>query len=335
MLEITTCGAIAPYNHILGGKLVSLLMLSPQVADDYRRRYADQPAIIGSMMKNARVVPDNRLVFLGTTSLYAHGASQYNRLRLPRGIIAPEQDEIRFEFLGETGGFGTVQFPDDTTRAVQRVLVKETGFRDVNSIFGEGRSPKFRMMRAGLRLLGFDAETVMQHHQRRCILGIQLCPQAREVLLGEQPPVPRYVEHPEEFRDATTRIAAFWRERWLARRLDYVPALEALRKIPAWKLSERIPVEREAAPPVNDAPSRSSTVNDASGDTLHFWRQLARAGDPVCSDELSATELERLHISTTLESFLVEKVRAGFSLVLTGECRRRQDSRATSDRGGT
>jgi len=318
MLEITTCGAVAPYNHILGGKLVSLLMLSPQVADDYRRRYDDQPAIISSMMKNARVVPDNRLVFLGTTSLYAHGASQYNRLRLPRGIIAPEQEEIRFEFLGETGGFGTVQFPEDTARAVQRVLVKETGFRDVNSIFGEGRSPKFRMMRAGLKLLGFDAETVMQHHQRRCILGIRLCPQAREVLLGKQPPVPRYVEHPAEFRDATTRIAAFWRERWLAHRLDHAPALEALRKTPAWKLSERIPVEREISPAVNGVASPIEQASDASGDTLVFWRKVARAGGPVCSDELSGTELERLHISTPLESFLVEKVQAGFSLVLTG-----------------
>jgi hypothetical protein len=94
MLEITTCGAVAPYNHILGGKLVSLLMLSPQVADDYRRRYGAEPAIISSMMKNARVVPDSRLVFLGTTSLYAHGASQYNRLRLPRGIIVMRRGSV-------------------------------------------------------------------------------------------------------------------------------------------------------------------------------------------------------------------------------------------------
>jgi hypothetical protein len=39
MLELTTCGAIAPYNALLGGKLTALLMLSPEVSDDYRRRY--------------------------------------------------------------------------------------------------------------------------------------------------------------------------------------------------------------------------------------------------------------------------------------------------------
>jgi len=321
MLEITTCGAVAPYNHILGGKLVSLLMLSPEVADDYWRRYGAEPAIISSMMKNARVVPDCRVVFLGTTSLYAYGASQYNRLRLPRGIIASDQEEICFEFLGYTSGFGTVQFPEETTRAVQRVLVKETGFRNVNSIFGEGRSPKFRMMRAGLKLLGFDPETVMRHHQRRCILGMQLCPQARDFLLGKDTVLPRYIEYPDEFRAATSRIAAFWRRRWLARRLDYLPALEALRKTSSWKLSERIPVESEperagnGAKPTLNVIASTGTANAA---VVAFWRDLARAGHSVCSDGLSADELDRLHVPTSLELFLVEKVRSGFSLVLTG-----------------
>jgi hypothetical protein len=318
MLEITTCGAVAPYNHILGGKLVSLLMLSPQVADDYWRRYGGEPAIISSMMKNTRVVPDSRLVFLGTTSLYAHGSSQYNRLRLPPGIIAPDQEEIRFEFLGYTGGFGTVQFPEETTRAVQRVLVKEAGFRNINNIFGEGRSPKFRMMRAGLKLLGFDSETVMQHHQRRCIIGIGLCPQAGDFLLGKNKELPRYIEQPWEFRDATSRIVAFWRQRWLARRIDYAPAMEALRKTPSWKLSERVPVERELQSRASDVKQPLITATSIDDATAAFWRNLARAGHCVCSDELGGEDLERLHVPTPLELFLVERVRAGFSLVLTG-----------------
>jgi hypothetical protein len=320
MLEITTCGAVAPYNHVLGGKLVSLLMLSPQVADDYQRRYGNEPAIISSMMKNARVVPDSRLVFLGTTSLYAFGASQYNRLRLPRGVIAPEQDEIDFEFLGFTGGFGTVQFPEETTRAVQRVLIKEAGFRNVNSIFGEGRSPKFRMMLAGLKILGFDPDTVMRHHQRRCIIGIRLCPQAGDVLLGKDCKLPGYIERPSDFRDATGRIVAFWRERWLARRLDYAPALEALRKTSSWKLSELIPVEREPPGVVVDVkkPPQAIITPGTANVKVDFWRMIARAGHSVCSDDVTADDLERLDVPTSLESFLLERVGAGLSIVLTG-----------------
>ena len=87
-LEITTCGAVAPYNRVLGGKLVALLLLSPQVAADNNRRYGREPTIIRSQLKNTRVVPDSTLVWLGTTSLFSHGSSQYQRLHLPAGIIA-------------------------------------------------------------------------------------------------------------------------------------------------------------------------------------------------------------------------------------------------------
>ena len=83
MLEITTCGAIDPYGPVLGGKLVALLMMSPQIGADYRAAY-DAPSIISSQMLNRPVIRDNSLVYLGTTSLYRHGSSQYNRLRLPR-----------------------------------------------------------------------------------------------------------------------------------------------------------------------------------------------------------------------------------------------------------
>ena len=51
MLEITTCGAVPPYNSILGGKLVALLLLSPQVANDNFRRYGKDATIIRSQLK--------------------------------------------------------------------------------------------------------------------------------------------------------------------------------------------------------------------------------------------------------------------------------------------
>ena len=122
LLEITTCGAVAPYNRMLGGKLVALLLLSPEVAADNQRRYGREATIIRSQLKNARVVPDTNLVWLGTTSLFSHGSSQYERLRLPAGVIAPDQPEIRYAYLGDTSGYGTVQFADDTVRALDGLL---------------------------------------------------------------------------------------------------------------------------------------------------------------------------------------------------------------------
>ena len=227
LLEITTCGAIAPYNRILGGKLVTLLMLSPQIGADYRRRYA-RPSIISSQMKNRRVIRDSSLVYLGTTSLYVHGSSQYNRLRLPAGTISPEQESVCFDAIGQTSGFGTVQFSTQTSKAIDAYLSHERDFREVNSVFGEGTSPKLRKLKMGLRRLGFDPDKLMQHRHQRLIYGVPLFPQARDWLQERVTELPNYVAAPEDYGDATERIAEFWRRRWLASRIRHGPTMAAL-----------------------------------------------------------------------------------------------------------
>ena len=227
LLEITTCGAIAPYNRILGGKLVALLMLSPQIGADYRRRYSD-PSIISSQMKNRPVIRDNALVYLGTTSLYVHGSSQYNRLRLPAGTIAPDQETIRYNAVGQTSGFGTVQFSSDTSRAIEAYLAHDDQFRDVNSVFGEGTSPKLRKLKMGLRKLGFDPDKLIQHRHHRLIYAVPLFPKARDWLQERTAELPGYVAAPEGCKDATERIASYWRRRWLASRLRHQSSMTAL-----------------------------------------------------------------------------------------------------------
>ena len=227
LLEITTCGAIAPYNRILGGKLIALLMLSPQVSADYRRRYAS-PSIISSQMKNCRVTRDSTLVYLGTTSLYVHGSSQYNRLQLPASTIAPDQETIRYNAIGQTSGFGTIQFSSDTSRVIDAYLAHQRDFREVNSVFGEGTSPKLRKVKMGLRRLGFDPDKLIQHRHHRLIYGAPLFPTARDWLQERITDLPGYVAAPDGYDDATERIAAFWRRRWLASRLRHRPSMAAL-----------------------------------------------------------------------------------------------------------
>ena len=227
MLEITTCGAIAPYNRILGGKLVALLMLSPRVGADYRRRYSS-PSIIASQMKNQPVVRDNTLVYLGTTSLYVHGSSQYNRLRLPAGTIAPDQETIRFSGVGQTSGFGTVQFSPDTSRALDALLARDDRFKDVNSVFGEGTSPKLRKLKMGLRRLGFEPDKLIQHRHHRLIYAAPLFPSARDWLLERATELPGYVAEPDRHEGATERIVDYWRRRWLASRLRHSATMAAL-----------------------------------------------------------------------------------------------------------
>lgn len=227
MLEITTCGAIAPYSRLLGGKLVALMMLSPEVADDYRKAYG-KPSIISSQMRNEPVVRDNTLVYLGTTSLYVHGSSQYNRLRLPAGLISESQQEIAFRPIGQTSGFGTLQFSADTSRAIDALLAADQDFREVNSVFGEGTSPKLRKIKMGLRRIGFDPDKLMQHRQHRLIYAIPFFDTACDWLIERNTELPPHVANPGSYRDASARIADYWRRRWLAARLNHNETVERL-----------------------------------------------------------------------------------------------------------
>ena len=318
LLELTTCGAVAPYNRMLGGKLVALLLLSPQVAADNQRRYGEKATIIRSQLKNARVVPDNTLVWLGTTSLFSHGSSQYERLRLPAGVIAPDQPEIRYTYLGDTSGYGTVQFADDTVRALDDLLRRRRGYRNVNGVFGEGASPRLRKLRSGLDAVGFDSDLILLHHQGRRIYGVPLFRQAGAYLCGLESDVPGYIGAPEAHTGATERIAEFWRRRWLSSRLSHDGSWTALGETRPWLLSSTIP--QHEPPPPEPGESGPAGGGDGPGDELRlaFWRRLARAGSNAVSEGLTDDEFEALHLETPLENYLVDRARDGLSIVLTG-----------------
>jgi hypothetical protein len=330
VLEITTCGAVAPYNYLLGGKLVALLLLSPEVADDYRKRYEDRPSIISSQLKNAHRTKDCTLAWLNTTSLYSLGSSQYERLRLPAGTIASDQPELRYWHIGDTEGYGTVQFSESTVLAVQAALEEQNQYKAVNSIFGEGFSPKFRKLRDGMDTLGFNSTILMRHDQPRRMYAVPMWPGANSFLRGETTDLPSYIAEPGKFRDASQKIVNFWRVRWLASRLNHGPALEALRNCRSWVLSEELqghpinekslksrprkPVERAPVDPSSSAAAKTTVTKPQ----LAFWKELAHAGSETCADEILPEWLDKIHVQQPLDDFLIGKVKLGYSLVLTG-----------------
>src|SRR5262249_4563334 len=87
MPDISIYGAIAPYSSLLGGKLVAMLLLSPEVVAAYRDRYAGAESVIASSLAGRPVVRPPHLVFLGTTSLYGTEPTQYTRVHVPCDIL--------------------------------------------------------------------------------------------------------------------------------------------------------------------------------------------------------------------------------------------------------
>ena len=58
-----------PYNHLLGGKLVCSLLLSPEIIKYYNTKYSHSASIIASCMSGEKITRNQDLVLLNTTRL--------------------------------------------------------------------------------------------------------------------------------------------------------------------------------------------------------------------------------------------------------------------------
>jgi len=220
MADISVCGAVAPYNPILGGKLVSMLVTSPEVVRAYHDRYSAAESEIASSIAAKPIVRPPHLVFLGTTSLYGIGSSQYNRIKIPCEAIGGSAGEtIEYVQLGMSEAFGTSQYSERSIEELARIFAHENdGQQRVNSIFGEGVSPKLRKVREGLELLNLPSELFLRHGRKRILYGINLVRNTRDFLLGLDDK-PDYLIPKKSWAQATQAIGAWWRKRWLAPRI--------------------------------------------------------------------------------------------------------------------
>ncbi|MCU1300711.1 MAG: hypothetical protein JWQ87_995 [Candidatus Sulfotelmatobacter sp.] len=220
MMDIMVCGAVAPYNAILGGKLACLLLGSPEVVGAYAKKYGDHVSVIASGMKGKKVKRSPRLVLLCTTSLYGNGSSQYNRVKLPADVVGGQTSVcLRYEELGTSQGFGSFHFSKESVRLADALLGRSKQGRKVNSIFGEGVNPLMRKMREALTLVGLPSDMLLKHGNRRIVYGIPLAQNFRRLLLGLETR-PRYIVPQSDPRTKTSMIGAYWRHRWLSRRIE-------------------------------------------------------------------------------------------------------------------
>lgn len=226
MMEIIVCGAIPPYNELLGGKLVSILACSPQVIRDYNVKYKNQVSEIASRMKGEKVIRDSSLAFLGTTSLYSVGSSQYNRIKVP----ITEDFTLEYRKVGITEGYGTVYFSKATTNCMMRVCELIDGGRRINNIFGEGTSPRFRLISKGLSAIGIKSEAFLQHYSPRIVYSIDLATNTKEFLRGENDDLiyPFDINNEDDINSVTQRLIDYWYKRWLEKRITTVDIVSRL-----------------------------------------------------------------------------------------------------------
>lgn len=222
--DVSICGAVHPYNELLGGKLVALLLTSKEVRDAYAVRYGNQTSVIASQMAGRAVSKPATLRVLTTTSLYGVGSSQYNRLTLRSGDHDLEYD-VTWSAIGKslTGGFGTLHLGGETTQALRSMAVARHDSRRVNNRFGEGTSPRLRQIREGLDALGLKSDAILHHATPRLFYACELMPGSRDALMGLVKPV---------FAAPTAaELSQAWRRRWLSGRAKRDETLQALSKL--------------------------------------------------------------------------------------------------------
>lgn len=317
LLELNVCGAIPPYNEILGGKLVALLATSPQVIHDYKERYGHKASEIASRLKGEAVYRPADLVYVGTTSLYYVGSSQYNRLKIPGKIFDTDFD-IVWKKLGMTVGFGTMHISKATTQSLTEAT--SDGFNRINHVFGEGASPKMRLLTMAIRELleatNEDSKDFSKHAMSRIVYGACLAKNTSDYLLGKAD-TPDYYTDISQFNNGTQKIIDYWRNRWLKSRLDFEPIYQRIRSFNKADFMVSSQIADDEKWSFTKLEGEQMPANSENQTGLQFIRDFYR-GSSAYADHIDAGLLACIHLSTKLDNAIIEAVKDGKDIVLTG-----------------
>lgn len=318
LMELNVCGAIPPYNEILGGKLVALLATSPQVIHDYKERYSNKASMIASRIKGEDVFRPADLVYIGTTSLYYVGSSQYNRLKVPGSIFGSKFD-IVWKKLGMTIGFGTMHISKATTLSLTEAT--SDSYNRINHVFGEGASPKMRLLTMAIRELlestNEDSKDFSKHAMSRIVYGVCLASNTLDYLLGKDDH-PEYYTDVEQYQVGTKKIIDFWENRWLSSRLNYQPIYQRIRDFNKDDVlvGNQINDDEEwTFKKLKEVPHMPT--NDDKKEGLQFIRDFYR-GTSAYADHVDEKLLTNIHLKTRLDDAIIKAAELGKDIILTG-----------------
>ncbi|MDC3007074.1 DUF4338 domain-containing protein [Candidatus Pelagibacter sp.] len=164
--DLNVCGSIAPYNELLGGKLVTLLSTSKNVMEKYDENYKKEKSIISSAVAGRDIIKPSKLLFLTVSSLYDIASSQYNRLKLYQKDYPKLKTDLIFHEAGFTEGIGSYHISQKTSDLMNDLTGKVKKY-EKKSISGKGHSHKIRKIIIGLRILNLKQEHIMMHNQKR------------------------------------------------------------------------------------------------------------------------------------------------------------------------
>jgi hypothetical protein len=205
MMDAYVIGALPPYNYLLGGKLISIILTSQEIRRIYKKKY-----------KNSAY---SEIAGLFTTSLYGK-SSQYNRLVFNnRKLYMP---------IGDTKGYGTLHLTTETINAMIDLLREKNVI--VSNVFGEGPSWTMRVIRTVGDLLGFDSNQLLMHSFKRKIYYIPFAKNTKEFLNDKNKNLKFYSQNIDH-------LTEYWKNRWYNNRKYNINIIQ---KVTAFKKEDFI-----------------------------------------------------------------------------------------------
>jgi len=169
LMDAYVLGALPPYSHLLGGKLVASLVRTREVVDAFDERYSASVGNISGKMKRARLLAVTTTSALGRSSLY-------NRLQLSGRKI--------FEPIGFTSGWGHFHFSGKIFEELRKYLEEMDDCYAKGFEFGSGPNWRLRVIRRALSKLGMDS-ALARHGFVREVFIAKIASNAEAVLRGD------------------------------------------------------------------------------------------------------------------------------------------------------
>lgn len=169
LMDAYVLGALPPYSHLLGGKLVASLIRSREVVRAFDNRYGASVGVISKKEKRARLLAVTTTSALGRSSVY-------NRLKL--------DDRKIFEPIGFTSGWGHFHFSGHIFDELRAYLDHVGDDYAAGFEFGAGPNWRIRVIRRALDRLGMDTK-LARHGFVREVFLCRIASNAEALLRGE------------------------------------------------------------------------------------------------------------------------------------------------------
>ncbi len=195
VMDAFVLGAVPPYNQLLFGKLMAMLVTAREVQDAFRDRYAGTKSLISGKEREP-------LLALVSTASALGKSSVYNRLKA---------GGRQFMYsVGFTKGSGDFQFYNGVYKDLSSFVKENCEPSAKHSEWGSGFRNKREIIKKGLQAIGLPSQ-FSYHNINREIFLSPLAENTREFLRGESDVLDGYDL-------SVSDIYSLFKDRWLDRR---------------------------------------------------------------------------------------------------------------------